>query len=82
MQIAVRFCEHGASTVESGQPMEVYRQRDQWGWYTVCPDCVLLPKTLRDTDFLVCARCVVDWAEQTGSDYVARCQTPVEECPG
>ena len=61
--------------------MEVFIQRDQWGWYTVCRACALLPKEQHDANFPVCGKCVVEWANATGSDYVARCAMPVEESP-
>ncbi|MCA9605364.1 MAG: hypothetical protein KC619_07205 [Myxococcales bacterium] len=81
-QIAARFCEHAATAVASRQPMEVYLQRDQWGWYTLCPECVGLPKDQHEANSLVCERCAKEWVDETGSDYLDRCKSPVEELPG
>ena len=81
MRIAAHFCEHAESAVMSLQPLEVYIQKNEWGWCTVCPTCIGIPKASRDTDFLVCEGCVVDRALKTGSDYLTRCREPVEEFP-
>ena len=81
MQIASHFCEHAEAAVNARQSLDVYLQRNQWGWTTVCSACAQLPLEQRDTDFLVCGRCIVEWAEVTGSDYVQRCQNPVPEFP-
>lgn len=81
MKIASHFCEHAEVAVNARQPLDVYLQKNRWGWTTVCPDCVRLPTEQRDTDFLVCGACVVEWAEKVGNNYVERCQEPVEESP-
>ena len=81
MQIAAHFCEHAEAAINARQPMTVYLQKGEWGWTTVCPACVQLPPEERDTDFLVCGECVVDWAQKVGNDYVERCQDPVNESP-
>ena len=81
MQIYSRFCEHAMLAVESLGPMDVYLRRDQWGWCTLCPACALLPAEAVDTDFYVCEKCTSEWALATGSDYLQRCQRPVDEFP-
>lgn len=81
MQIASRFCEHALGAVNDRRSMEVFLQRDRWGWYTLCPSCIALQESRLDTDFLACEKCVAEWATATGSDYLARCQSPIEEWP-
>ena len=81
MQIAAHFCEHAELAIKARKPLDVYLQKGEWGWNAVCRVCLDLPKEDRDTDFLVCEECVVDWAKRLGNDYVARCQVPVEEFP-
>lgn len=81
MQIAGRFCEHAASAVEKSLPMRVFLQRDRWGWFTLCPTCIFLPEEELDTDFLVCEKCVAEWAVATENDYLERCASPTEEHP-
>lgn len=80
-QIASSFCEHAAAAINARQPVQVFLQRDPWGWYTVCCCCARLPKEEHEADDLVCGKCMLEWASTTGSDYVQRCQNPVEESP-
>ncbi len=81
MQIAVRFCEGAAKAVDERNPEEVFLQRDQWGWYTLCRRCALLPEEQHDASFLVCEKCMAEWAKASGSNYLERCVSPVEEYP-
>lgn len=81
MQIASCFCEHAARAVDERTPEDVFIRRDQWGWYTLCRRCALLPKEQHDANSLVCGECVVEWAKATDSNYLERCVSPVEEYP-
>jgi hypothetical protein len=82
-QIASVFCEHASDSVDARTSTTLYLQKNKWGWFTLCSACIRRrddPDVQNDL-VLVCGKCIVDWAEATGSDYVQRCQNPVPESP-
>lgn len=83
MQIASHFCEHVAAAIDARHPIRFYLQKhDPTGtWYAVCASCARQPKVLHNPNFLVCSECVLEWAGQTGSDFVERRMSLVEEHP-
>ncbi len=80
-QIAAHFCSHAKSAIDVGENIELYLQKDHVGWYSVCESCARKPKSEHAPDDLVCQKCIMEWAERTGSDYVDRCRAPKEEHP-
>lgn len=83
-QIALRFCEHAGVAVDERRVVPVYLQRDEWGWCTLCDDCVRRvdrSQALADADYLVCVACAKEWAQTAGNDYVQRSQDPRPEYP-
>ena len=80
-QFANVFCEHVAAAINAREPINVYMQSSPYGWYAVCRDCVRKPKELHEAESLVCAVCITEWADATGSDYVRLSHDPVEEHP-
>lgn len=83
-KIALVFCEHAGLAVDERRIVPVYLQRHEWGWVTLCEDCVRrsdLGQAIADADYLVCIGCASEWAEQPGNDYVRRSQDPKPEFP-
>jgi len=83
-QFALVFCEHAGLAVDERRAVAVYLQRNDWGWITVCDDCVRradLSRVLASADYLVCTKCVKEWAELAGNNYVLRSQDPRPEFP-
>ena len=83
-KIALIFCEHAGTAVDERRVVPVYLQRNEWGWHTVCEDCVRRAdraQALADADYLVCVECAIEWAEIADNDYVQRSQDPHPEFP-
>ena len=80
-QLGSIFCSHAAGAINGREPMELFLQRNQYAWYTVCPACIRMPKAKHEPNRVACEKCIVEWVSRTGSDYLERCQAPVEEHP-
>ncbi len=83
-QLAMPCCEHVKEAIEAKREVDLYLQRNEWGWFLVCGKCVRrddLAEVLANTSSGVCELCMSEWVEQTGSDIYARCQHPRYESP-
>lgn len=84
MQIMARFCDHAADAIDDRRPIVVYLQQHHGDWISLCDACVRRvddPETLENAMGFVCQKCIVEWADTIGSDYVQRCQRPEPEFP-
>ena len=83
-QFALFFCEHAERAVSPRRPLEVFLQKGLYVWHTLCRACMLRPDfevALDEADHGVCSKCVAEWANATGSDYMTRVKSPTNERP-